>query len=47
VFEYKITGMTCVNCVAAINKKVNESFKDRGLIDIKTTLITHKSRVAF
>ena len=39
--------MTCVNCAQAINKKVKEVYSERGLIDVKTTVMTEKSKVTF
>lgn len=44
---FTIGGMTCVNCADAIDKKVREAFTDKGLIDVKTTVLTEKSKITF
>lgn len=31
-FEFKIDGMTCVNCSNAIEKGLTAAFKDKGLV---------------
>jgi len=39
--------MTCVNCAEAINKKVRSAFTEKGLIEVKTTVMTEKSKITF
>lgn len=34
IFEFKIDGMTCVNCSQAIENAMKKTFTDSGLLDI-------------
>jgi hypothetical protein len=33
-FEFKIGGMTCVNCSNAIEKAMQTEFEERGLLEV-------------
>lgn len=46
-FEFKIGGMTCVNCSNAIEKAMKTEFESRGLIEVQIALLTHKMRITF
>ena len=50
VFEYKIEGMTCVNCSSAIENGLKNAFSDKGLLEtdgVSVVLLMHKMRVQF
>lgn len=46
-FEFKIGGMTCVNCSNAIEKAMQTEFEERGLLEVQIALLTHKMRITF
>jgi len=47
VYEFKIEGMTCVNCSSAIENGIKNAFKDKGLVEVGVVLLMHKMRVQF
>ena len=55
VFEFKIDGMTCVNCSTAIENGLTAAFKDKGLVQdptqdnsgVNVVLLMHKMRITF
>lgn len=52
-YEFKIEGMTCVNCSNAIEKGLITAFKGKGLAKegdgfaVSVVLLMHKMRVTF
>ena len=48
IYEFKIEGMTCVNCSSAIERGLTSEFKDKGLIQegVNVVLLMHKMRVS-
>ena len=52
-YEFKIEGMTCVNCSNAIEKGLVNAFKGKGLAKeadgfaVSVVLLMHKMRVTF
>lgn len=47
IFEFKIDGMTCVNCSQAIETAMKQEFTDAGLLDVQIAVLTHKMRLTF
>ena len=49
IYEFKIDGMTCVNCSNAIEKGLSSSFADKGLVKdgISVILLMHKLKCIF
>ena len=55
MFEFKIDGMTCVNCSTAIENGLTAAFKDKGLVmdkdqdnsGVNVVLLMHKMRITF
>jgi len=55
VLEFKIEGMTCVNCSTAIEKGLTIAFAKKGLVQdasrensgVNVVLLMHKMRIAF
>lgn len=47
IFEFKIDGMTCVNCSQAIENAMRQEFTKSGLLDVQIAVLTHKMRLTF
>lgn len=45
--EFKVEGMTCSNCSAAIEKAVITAYTDKGMIQVTVGLLTHDLKVQF
>ena len=45
--DYKIEGMTCVNCSRTIENAMNTEYSAKGLISVQIALLTHKMRIVF
>ena len=52
-YEFKIGGMTCVNCSTAIERGLTSEFKNKGLAQendgfaVNVVLLMHKMRITF
>jgi len=56
VYEFKLEGMTCVNCSSAIENGMKIEFKDKGLVlesekddqySVSVILLMHKMKISF
>ena len=56
VYEFKLEGMTCVNCSGAIENGMKNEFKDKGLVlesekddqySVSVILLMHKMKISF
>lgn len=49
ILEFKIDGMTCVNCSSTIENVLLSEYKesDKGLVSVQIALLTHKMRIIF
>jgi len=55
VYEFKIEGMTCINCSTAIERGITSEFKDKGLVFdkeqnrymVNVVLLMHKMKIIF
>jgi len=47
IVEFKIDGMTCVNCSTALENLMKSEFQSKGLKSVQVALLTHKMRVVF
>ena len=47
VLEYKIDGMTCVNCTNTIEGAMNNEYQGKGMKKVQIALLTHKMRIVF
>ena len=47
ILEFKVDGMTCVNCSRTIENAMNGEYGSKGLISVQIALLTHKMRIVF
>jgi len=47
ILEFKIDGMTCVNCSNTIENAMKLEYESKGLISVQIALLTHKMRIIF
>mmetsp|Transcript_1882 Transcript_1882/g.2715 ORF Transcript_1882/g.2715 Transcript_1882/m.2715 type:complete len:121 (+) Transcript_1882:144-506(+) len=46
-FEFKVTGMTCVNCSNNIERKMHGAFDEKEMSSVCIVLLVHKMIVIF
>ena len=47
MFEFKVTGMTCVACSGTIENAMKKEFSTKGMTDVQIALLTHKMTITF
>ncbi len=47
VFEFNVSGMTCVACSSSIERLIRNSFGNRSLVSVSIVLLTNKMFCTF